>query len=261
MRTFAIVNRKGGVGKTATAVNLAYILATSCKKRVLLIDADSQANASCIIPKPNESGLAAVLQGEEAYYENVIDHTDIPNLDLLPASDELADLDLECMAGLKQPGYFALRDFLEVLAEDDAYDLVVIDCSPYFSLSCVNAIMAADRIIIPTDTDGFSTGGMEKLIRQIDNLRKACPNVVISGCLVTRWKKSDVAEDAINHLREEIPVHVFRHVIRASDDKVRESTWAGQAVAQWSPWSNAARDYRAWVAELLEQEGISYEGV
>lgn len=260
MRTFAIVNRKGGVGKTATAVNLAYILATSCKKRVLLIDADSQANASSIIVRPNESGLAAVLQGTEPYY-NVIDHTDIPNLDLLPASDELGDLDLECMAGLKQPGYFALRSFLEVLAEDDVYDLVVIDCPPYFSLSCVNAIMAADRIIIPTDTDGFSTGGMEKLIRQIDNLRKACPNVVISGCLVTRWKKSDVAEDAINHLREEIPVHVFRHVIRASDDKVRESTWAGQAVAQWSPWSNAARDYRAWVAELLTQEGISYEGV
>lgn len=261
MRTFAIVNRKGGVGKTATAVNLAYILATSYKKRVLLIDADSQANASSIVTKPNEAGLAAVLQGNEPHYENLIDQTDISNLDLLPATEELADLDLQCMAGLKQPAFFALRNFLEVLAEDDVYDILVIDCPPYFSLSCVNAIMAADRIIIPTDTDGFSTGGMGKLVKQIDSIRKACPDVVISGCLVTRWKKSDVAEDAINYLRDKSPIHIFQHVIRASDDKVRESTWAGQAVAQWSPWSNASRDYRAWVAELLEQEAISHDGV
>ena len=261
MRTFAIVNRKGGVGKTATAVNLAYILATNYKKRVLLIDADSQANASSIVTSPNEAGLAAVLQYEEPYYENLIDHTDIPNLDLLPANEELADLDLECMAGLKQPAFFALRDLLEILAGDDVYDIAIIDCPPYFSLSCVNAIMAADRIIIPTDTDGFSTGGMGKLVRQIDSIRKACPNVVISGCLVTRWKKSDVAEDAINYLRGKSPIRMFQHVIRASDDKVRESTWAGQAVAQWSPWSNAARDYRAWVVELLEQEAIRNEDV
>lgn len=260
MRTFAIVNRKGGTGKTTTAVNLAYILATNFRRRVLLIDADSQGNTSSILPGCNGNGLEALLRyGGTDYYLDHIDYTDVEGLDLMPTGEDLDSLDLECMMGSRKADFWILRGLLDVMAEDDAYDVVIIDCPPYFSLSCLNAITAADRLIIPTGPDAYSTIGMTKLTEKINQIRVACPDVSVSGCLVTQWTRSKIVEDAVGYLRDDIPIHIFRTVIRSSVDKVREATWAGQAAAQWSPFCNASRDYRAWVAELLDWEGLSGE--
>lgn len=248
MKTLAIVNRKGGVGKTTTAVNLAYVLATSCNKRVLLIDADSQGNASSICPNPS-GGLAAMFMGMEPYYEHLIDKTDVEGLDMMTASEELDDFDLDREQRLS---YFALRDFLDVVEEDDVYDVVVIDCPPYYSMACLNAIAAADRVIIPADTTAYSAEGMGSLVRQIDSIRNTVsPNLSVAGVLVTGVRRSDVDEDALTLMRENSPVPVFQNYIRRSDDKVRESSWAGKAACDWSPWCNASRDYRKWVAELI----------
>lgn len=252
MMTFAIVNRKGGVGKTTTAVNLAYILATSCKKRVLLIDADSQGNASSICPD-RSGGLAAALCGMGAYYENLIDKTDVDGLDMMTASDELDDLDLDRSMPIS---YYALRDFLAVLEEDDAYDVCVIDCPPYYSVSCLNAIAASDRIIIPADTTAYSKEGMAGMVQQIDKIRNSIPTLSVSGILVTGVRRSDLDEDAVALMREEAPVPVFQTYIRRSDEPVRASSWERKASCDWSPWCNASRDYRAWVAELMEKEGL-----
>lgn len=258
MKTFAIVNRKGGVGKTTTAVNLAYILVSSCKMRVLLIDADSQGDASSICANPSEGGLNAVLRGEhDAFWENNIDHTDIEGLDLLACGEDLGDIDLQCAAGMRKADYFALSRFLEVVAEADEYDYCVIDCPPYYSVSCLNALTAADRVIIPADTTAYSAKGMAGLVKQIESIRTVVPGVRVSGCLVTGVRKSDVDTDAMAHLRDEPQLHVFRTVIRRSDEPVRASSWARQPVGQWSPWCNAARDYRAWVVELLQWEGLA----
>ena len=258
MRTFAIVNRKGGVGKTTTAVNLAYVLATSCRLRVLLIDADSQENASSISTGHTGTGVADLLRhGDTDFYQKYIEQTDIPNLDLMPAGEDLDVLDLECMCGKRQPNNWILRGLLDVLEEDDAYDVAVIDCPPYFSLSCLNAITAANRLIIPAGTDAYSAVGMAGLERKIEQIRTACPGVSISGCLVTQWTRSRQSEDAVDFLREEGPVHIFSTVIRSSAEKVREATWARQATAQYSPFCNTSRDYRAWVRELLDWEGMS----
>lgn len=259
MRTYAIVNRKGGVGKTTTAIELAYILATSCKQRVLLCDADSQGDATAVLHSgPISDGMAAVLEGTEPFYENLIGKTDVPGLDLLPAGEGLAALDMDCLLGEMRPNFDALREFIEYLEEDDAYDVVVIDCPPYYSLSCLNAISACDGVIIPTGTDAYSAVGMEGLVEQIDNIRRVCPKVRVVGALVTKWHKAAVVEDAENYLRESAPVPVFQTVIRRTD-KVEEASWCRQATQQWSPFSSASRDYRAFVAELLEKEGLCCE--
>ena len=262
MRTFAIVNRKGGVGKTTTAVELAFILATSCKQRVLFIDADSQGNATSMMlasgQYPHGAGLAAALEYHLEHYPDIIWRTDYEGLDIIPAGEDLADYELSCLLGRQAPDFDRLRDLLAVVAEDAYYDTVVIDCPPYYSVSCLSAIAACDSIIIPAGIDAYSTTGMAGLVRQIDNIRQACPQIRVAGVLVNQWHRSPVVEDAAAYLREDGRVPVYDTVIRRTD-KVPESSWARMAVQQWSPWCSAARDYRAWAAELLTKEGLDHE--
>ena len=259
MRTYAIVNRKGGVGKTTTAIELAYTLATSYGQRVLLCDADSQGDATAVLRSgPVSDGMACVLQGDEPFYECLIGETDVPNLHLLPAGEPLARMDMECLLGEVKPNFMALREFIETLAEDDVYDTVVIDCPPYYSLSCLNAIAACDGVIIPTGTDAYSAVGMEGLVEQIDSIRRVNPKVRVLGALVTKWHKAAVVEDAVDYLRDTGAVPVFKTVIRRTD-KVEEASWCRLTTQQWSPFSSASRDYRAFAAELLRKEGLLHE--
>lgn len=258
MRTFAILNMKGGVGKTTTAINLAYLLATEYQLRVLLIDADPQANAThALLPNGDWTGLAELLGGYATVYDEVVVSTDLPLLDVIPASDELWEIDLkERTGGAPLHGTAnVLRDLRDAAMEDDAYDVIVIDCPPNFSAACVSAINAANSIIIPVLPDAFSAAGMGSLTAQIDGVRKIHPDVRVAGCLITQWHRADVVEDATAYLRENSPVPVFNTVIRRTD-KVLESTWVREPVQVWSPFSAAARDYRAWVYELLHGEVI-----
>ena len=222
MRTFAIVNRKGGVGKTTTAVNLAYVLATSCQLRVLLVDADGQANATQILlPRGEYAGLGALLRGSAVCYDELTVHTDVDGLDVLPAAEDLWALDLEAAGGDRGRCYRAL-------------------------------------IIIPVLSDACSATGVADLVDQITSLRSLHPALRVAGVLVNQWHRSPVVEDAAAYLREEGHVPVYDTVIRRTD-KVPESSWARMAVQQWSPWCSAARDYRAWASELLAKEGMNHE--
>lgn len=260
MRTFAILNMKGGVGKTTTAINLAYLLATEYQLRVLLIDADPQANAThALLPNGDWTGLAGLLGGYATVYDEVVVATDLPLLDVIPASDELWEIDLKERTGDAPLHGTAnvLQDLRDAAIEDDAYDVIVIDCPPNFSAACVSAINAANSIIIPVLPDAFSAAGMGSLTAQIDGVRKIHPDVRVAGCLITQWHRADVVEDATAYLRENSPVPVFDSVIRQSTDKMLESTWVREPVQVWSPFSSAARDYRAWVKELVEKEGLN----
>lgn len=258
MRTIAFVNKKGGVGKTRSAVEVAYILATIYQRRVLLVDLDGQANAtSVILGRYQGDGVAALLDGTLDYYDQVVAHTDVPNLDMLPASDALDTMDLEFMMGSRRPSFRALRDVRDSMEEDDAYDVMIIDCPPHYSAGCLNAIAAADSIVIPTTTDAFAATGMDGLIAQIDNVRSICPTVRVSGCLVTRYSNDAVDQDAVAYLREDCPVPVYKTVIRESTEKVKGSSWAGVTAQEWSTWCNTSRDYRDFVAELIQREGLA----
>lgn len=256
MRTMAIVNLKGGVGKTTTAVNLAYILAVEYGQRVLLIDADGQGNATqMLLPSDEGDGLAALLGGIASCWTEVVVPTAVNNLDILPADEGLWRLDLECMTVGQMVGVKPMIDLRKALEEDDAYDIVVIDCPPSFSAACVGAIAMADSIVIPVLPDAFSATGMDTLTEQIEGLKSIHPTVRIAGCLITQWHRADVVEDCGVIMRESAPVPVFDTVIRRTD-KVLESTWASRPVAVWSPRSSAAKDYRAWVDELMGMEGV-----
>lgn len=257
MRTFAIVNRKGGVGKTTTAINLAYVLATNCRLRVLLVDADGQANATQILlPSGEYDGLGALLRGYVAGVEDLLIPTDVEGLDVLPASDDLWALDLEKnKAALR---YSALMQLREMLEEWARYDVMIVDCPPNLSVACTAAILASDAVVIPVLSDACSAVGVADLVDQIESLKYIRPGIRVAGVLVNQWHRAPVVEDSVAYLREDGRVPVYDTVIRRTD-KVPESSWARMSVQRWSPWCSAARDYRAWAAELLEKEGIRHE--
>lgn len=256
MRTIAIVNMKGGVGKSTTAINLAYLLATTHQQRVLLVDADGQANTTrTLLNKGEYGGLAALLNGTATCYDEVTVRTAIENLDLIPASNDLWSVDLSCITQDGTPVFRALRDARDCMTEDDAYDVMIIDCPPNFSAACVSAITASNSIVIPVLPDAFSAEGMSDLVSQIDGIREIHPDIRVSGILITQWHKADVVEDATEYFREESPVPVFETVIRRTD-KVLESTWAKQPVLMWSPCSSASKDYREWVREFITKEAL-----
>ena len=142
MKTIAIVNLKGGVGKTVTAVNVAAILATEYGQRVLLIDADPQANATQSLLPPGEyNTLAGLLTIPDVYYDDLLYHSSIRGV--LPADDELRNLDVDLLQG-ERPNLRAIRDLRDAVAEDDAYDCIVIDCPPALSPACAAAIASLD---------------------------------------------------------------------------------------------------------------------
>lgn len=258
MKAFAIVNRKGGVGKTTTAVNLAYVLATSCRLRVLLVDCDGQANATQILlPRGEYAGLGALLRGWVCCYADLVEHTDVDGLDVLPASEDLWALDIEAAGGDRGRCYRAIRDMREALEEDDAYDVMVMDCPPNLGASCVSAILASDGIIVPVLSDACSATGVGDLVDQIASLRSLRPDLRVSGVLVNQWHRSPVVEGSVEYLRKEGHIPVYDTVIRRTD-KVPESSWARMAVQAWSPFCSAARDYRALASELAEKEDIRH---
>lgn len=149
MKTICIMNLKGGVGKTVTADNMAAILAAQHSKRVLLIDADHQGNTSSFF-RADRTGanLRDILTGEaEPYWPDNVQRTGYEGLDIIPADMFLAELDALGVAGNTMLG--RLKDFLETLAEDDAYDYVIVDMPPSFSVAARAAMLATDEIIIP----------------------------------------------------------------------------------------------------------------
>lgn len=256
MKAIAILNLKGGVGKTVTAVNMAHILASEHKQRVLLIDCDSQCNATeffGLAPTEYDVTLDAVLLGEcEPYYAENITPTSYSDLDMIPASDGLMDLDMSHIADKRVRGR-VLADMCRSIRDDDAYDYVIFDCPPAFNAASAAALLASDEVIIPIKLDAFSLRGLANVSRQIDNIRRINGNIRIAGALITMWRNVPVVLEAEAKLRESGVLPVFQTVIRRTD-KVDEMTFKQVPILVSSPYSAAGYDYRNFVQELLEPQ-------
>ena len=231
MRTIAIMNNKGGVGKTVTAINLADILVRDYKKRVLLVDCDGQCNLTDFFFPALDEGLsvAEVLTGtcEPLWSDNIMPVRD--GLDLLPGSEDLY-----------------------TLQTDGEVDYLIFDCAPGYTCATVAALMSSDDVVIPVTVDGFSFRGLETMARQISGLRRNGLPAKVAGVLITQWRNTDVVAQADALLRQgEIPV--FMTPIRRTD-KVPESTFERVPLEAYSPRSAAGRDYRMWVEEYLGGE-------
>ena len=252
MRTIAIMNNKGGVGKTVTAINLADILVREHGKRVVLVDCDGQRNLTdfllpCGYDEETCYSTVSLLTGggEPVWSDNL---TPIrPGLSLIPGSSDLYDLDLESH---RDAAHEPLRvvEFVKAAREDGDTDFFLFDCPPGFTLASVGALMAADEVIVPLTVDGFSIRGLDTMQKQLRRLRRLGPKHL--KVLITQWNRSKSAMGGERLLRES-GVPMFQTVIPRTV-KVVESTMMGETLQELSPGCSAMKAYQVFAAELLE---------
>lgn len=251
MRTIAIMNNKGGVGKTVTAINLADLLAHDHGKRVVLVDCDGQANLTgFFLPglEIDTPTTAALLSGEcgPVWEDNLLPLR--KNLQLLPGSSALYDRDLTALRdGLSAPE--RLLQFAQAAQADGGADVLLFDCPPGYTVASVGALLAADEVMIPVSADKFALDGVRTVAEQARKLRAVKPRLRVR-VLLTQVRRSDVVTEA-EKLLEQMRVDTYRTKIRRSD-KVPESTLSLSPLREYSPKSAAAIDYRALAHELLE---------
>lgn len=252
IRTTAIINLKGGVAKTTTAINMAAILAKDHKARVLLIDADSQCNTTEFFAgNPDSGNVAAILRNAKhfddpgSYAAAFIQKTQYENIDILPGDETLMDMDLS-----KVEQGTINSNVLRYLVEEvkNRYDIVLVDCPPAFNAASAAALIAADDVIIPIKLDAFSLRGMGNLMRQIKNMRRINPRLRLAGCLPTMWYKDAQIQEAETQLRA-AGIPVFHHIRRS--DKVDKMTFQQDPLLISSPNSAAGVDYRKFVKEYV----------
>jgi len=251
-RVIAIANQKGGVGKTTTAINLAASLAV-LEKKVLLIDSDPQANAT--------SGLGFDLRKvESSIYECLIDNedpkevlmqTETENLDLIPAHIDLVGAEIEM---LNMPNREKILKEAIVKVRDD-YDYVLIDCSPSLGLLTLNALTAADSLIIPVQCEYFALEGLGKLLNTIKMIQgNLNPDLEIEGFLLTMY---DARLRLSNQVVEEVKHHfdkmVFSTIIQRNI-KLSEAPSYGKPVVMYDASSKGAINYLNLAKELLEHQ-------
>lgn len=249
MKTIAIINMKGGCAKTTTSVNMAHILAKDYEKRVLIIDNDKQGNLSktCGAWSYDNPSLADILTGAAGIAE-VIQTTQIPLLNVIPANMHLLTANLMVIKDENRQQATILKDELQEV--EDAYDYCIIDCPPDINISVINALVAADEVIIPIKIDGYAFDGMDELEEQINNAKQLNPKLKFRGCLVTMFYNRDVCRQGEEWLQNQ-RYPVFKTHIRRTE-KADEVTFTKESLMEYSPRSGAARDYKAFVKEYLE---------
>ena len=222
LRVLVVANQKGGVGKTTTAINLGTALA-AVGERVLLIDSDPQGNASTglgIGRALRRHTLYDVLMAEMPITDAVV-KTSVPGLDLTPSDPDLSGVELEL--GHQARRSFKLRDALEVLRDGKTYSYVLIDCPPSLNLLTVNAMAAADAVLVPLQCEFFALEGLSQLMRTIDLVRgNLNPKLEIQGIVLTMYDRRNalsgqVASDVRSHFGDIVYQTVIPRNVRVSE--------------------------------------------
>lgn len=247
--TIAILNQKGGVGKTTTAVNLGSYLAKA-GKRVLVVDLDPQGNAT--------SGLGVDKNTlEETMYDALFNHeaapsivrdTEFHNLQVLPANANLAGAEVQLVGALQRE--LQLRQVLEQFD----HDFILIDCPPSLGLLTINALSAADSVLIPVQTEYYALEGLSQLINVIERVQSAInPDLEILGVVLTMF-------DSRNSLSEQVKSEISKHfgnklftTVIPRNVRLAEAPSFGKPIGEHDKWSKGARAYKNFAKEVLNR--------
>ncbi len=254
-RVYTLVNQKGGVGKTTTAINLGAYLARF-EQRVLIVDADPQANATSSLGLDKHAvkqGTYDVLLGGSPAAALVL-HNPRLKLTILPSSPSLAGAEVELVN--EQGREARLRLALASLIE--RYDYIFIDCPPSLGLLTMNGLIAAkDGVLIPVQCEYLALEGLGELTRTIQRVRLALfPSLKVRGVILTMFDgRTHLSQDVVSEVHKYFPDKVFETVIPRSV-RLAEAPSYGLPVSAYAPGSSAARSYEMLARELLKSDGI-----
>ena len=251
-KIISLVNQKGGVGKTTSAINLATYLAAA-GKFVLLVDLDPQGNAS--------SGLGIDLSKlEKSLYHsmildehpsNVILKTQTFGHDLIPASQDLAGAGIELVHMDNRE--FRLYNVLREIRTN--YDYIIIDSPPSLGLLTINGLVASDEVIIPVQTEYFALEGLSQLLNTINLVKENLqPDLKVMGAMLTMYdKRNRLSRQVIKEVQDHFPGHVFDSIIPRSV-RLAEAPGFGKSILNFDALSKGARAYRNLAREIIEME-------
>jgi chromosome partitioning protein len=249
-KVLAVCNQKGGVGKTTSTINLGAAL-TEFGRRVLLVDFDPQGALSVGLGIPAhtlEQTIYNVLIGQSIGTDDVIIRTSVDDMDLLPSNIDLsaAEVQLVSEVGREHALTRALRPVL------DRYDYVLVDCQPSLGLLTVNALAAADGVLIPLECEFFSLRGVALLIDTIDKVKERLnPSLEITGILATMFDPRTLhSREVMARVVEAFGDTVFDAVINRTV-RFPETTVAGEPITRWAPRSAGAKAYRTLAREVI----------
>lgn len=252
-RVVSIANQKGGVGKTTTAINLAAILAKKNKK-VLLIDADPQGNATSGLglEKTSEFSTYDVLINE-VELANTIQKVDIKKLDVCPTNMSLAGAEVELVGA--EGREYRLKDRIDKVR--DTYDFIFIDCPPSLGLITLNALAASDSVLIPVQCEYFALEGVGELLKTVDLVRKYYNrNLTIEGAVLTMYdSRTKLSNQVVVEVNKYFENRVFKTVI-PRNVRLSEAPSFGMPIVVYDPRSKGARSYDKLAKEFLKKNRI-----
>ena len=254
-RIIALVNQKGGVGKSTTAVNLAAALAVSGRK-VLVVDFDPQGNTTTGLGV-NKQELKRDVYDLLLHHTSIVDvlkHTEIEGLDVIPATINLAGAEIELVSALSREN--RLKGVLGPIAEN--YEFVLVDCPPSLGLLTINALTAAQEIIIPVQAEYYALEGLSQLTNVVRRVQEALnPQLHVSGVLVTMFDgRTKLAMEVLDELNAYFPRQMFKTQI-PRNVRLSEAPSFGKPVILFDVKSRGAQAYLSLAREMLEaQSGV-----
>lgn len=250
MKVIAIINQKGGVAKTTSTINLAAYLAKAGKK-TLIIDLDPQGNAS--------SGLGVNrFDLSKCIYDGLIDNepvrnitlkTNVENLDIIPATIQLAGAEIE-MVGMLTREYL-LKNLIKEIKD---YDFVLIDCPPSLGLLTINALTAADQYLVPIQCEYYALEGLGQLLKTIDLIKKGLnPDLELAGALMTMYNSTlNLSSQVVAEVKAFFGAKVYETIIPRSV-RLSEAPSYGEPISTYAPSSKGALAYEALAKEVIER--------